>query len=75
MQIKNRIKSNDELYGDFELIPLNSDAVQQRINFFAEKVGTLLKDEFYDGSELNKYYEAMNFWRGIKDNHCAKDRT
>ena len=70
MTIKNKIKPNEELYGDFELIPLNLDAVQQRIDFFEKKVaGTINGDQemFY------KYYKAWKLWEGLKGEHCERD--
>ena len=69
MTIKNKIKPNEELYGDFELIPLNLDAVQQRIDFFKSKIKDCLENKSeYD--KFNMYYEAMNFWENIKREHC-----
>lgn len=70
MTIKNKIKPNEELYGDFELIPLPLDAVQQRIDFFRDKADKSWsnKDE-----KFQEYYEAMVFWEGIKGEHCERD--
>ena len=70
MEINTTIKSNEELYGDFELIPLNLDAVQQRIDFFQNKVEIALSNN--DGT-LNKYHKAWEFWKEIKEKHCKKD--
>ena len=69
MTIKNKIKPNEELYGDFELIPLNLDAVQQRIDFFARKVRDCIRGGDM-GDRLNVFLEAYNFWEGIKREHC-----
>ena len=39
MQLNTQIKGNDELYGnDIHLMPLNLDAVDQRINYFIKKI-------------------------------------
>ena len=75
MQIDTSIKPNCELYGDFELMPLNLDAVQQRIDFFIEKIKDMLQVHFMkrDSNELNKYMKARDFWIEIKDKHCLKD--
>lgn len=71
MELKKTIKSNEELYGDFELIPLNLDAVQQRIDFFEEKVSvTMLGD---DQLKFYKYHKAWEHWKEIKDKHCIKE--
>ena len=71
MTIKNKIKPNEELYGDFadKLIPLNLDAVQQRIDFFKSKIKDCLENKSeYD--KFNMYYEAFNFWVCIQKEHC-----
>ena len=67
METKKTIKSNEELYGDFELIPLNLDAVNQRILFFRGKVELALSTN--DGT-LDKYHKAWEFWKEIKEKHC-----
>lgn len=69
MEIKNKIKPNEELYGDFadKLIPLNLDGVQQRIDFFRDKAD---KSWSNNDEKLQEYYEAMLFWEGIKREHC-----
>lgn len=72
MELKKTIKSNEELYGDFELIPLNASAVNQRIWFFEDKAREMLKGT-YDTNELNKYIDAWNFWKEMKDKHCEKE--
>ena len=72
MESKKTIKSNEELYGDYELIPLNSDAVQQRIDFFYGKM-----DEYKDTKEydlFNEYHKHWVFWQGIKAEHCIKEK-
>ncbi len=67
MELKKTIKPNEELYGDYELIPLNLDAVQQRIDFFEEKV-----EQTWRGNDVifYKYHKAWEFWKEIKDKHC-----
>ena len=70
---KQTIKNNDELYEDIELIPLNLDAVQHRIDYFKSRVDEFLDDEKYNHDELNKFHKAYVFWVGIKDKHCVKN--
>ena len=70
MEIKKRIKPNEELYGDFELIPLNLDAVQQRIDFFKDKCEDMWNNGLAAGYEWNEVYKHMKFWEGIKKEHC-----
>ena len=69
MELKKTIRSNEELYGDYELIPLNVDAVDQRIDFFSDKITALLKTN-YNSDELTKFLKALNFWIELKDKHC-----
>ncbi len=73
MELKKTIKSNEELYGDYELIPLNLDAVQQRIDFFNERVGDALDNESYSSDSLSRYHKAWVFWKEIRENHCERD--
>ena len=65
MEIFNKIKSNEELYGDFELIPLPLEPVQQRIDFFNGKMKELIKIEYMnrDMDAFNKYTKARDFWK------------
>ena len=71
MKIKRGIKSNEELYGDFELIPLNLDAVEQRIEFFRSKV-TAHMEKDNRGSDFLRDYIAWEFWKDMKDKHCLQ---
>ena len=71
MQLDTSVKGNEELYGDdIELIPLNLDAVDQRINYFGKKVKATMHG---DQSEFYKYHKAWEHWKGIKENHCLKE--
>ncbi len=70
MIIRKRIKTNDELYGDFELIPLNLDAVEQRIEFFGAKVKYELDKKIRSAAFL-KHYRAWVFWKDMKRKHCV----
>ena len=70
MTTKQTILSNDELYHGIELIPLNIDAVQQRIDYFEEMVDKYIDDNHYDTLKLNKYHKALVTWRELKDKHC-----
>ena len=72
MEAKRTIRSNEELYGDLELIPLNLDAVQQRIDFFSNKVGVMLNSN-YNSGELNTVIKHWDFWKEIKEKHCLKE--
>lgn len=78
MERKQTIKSNEELYGDYELIPLDLDAVQQRINFFDYKVSDLMArekylKEHYEPAVMNDCIKHRAFWQGIKEEHCTKE--
>ena len=75
METKKTILSNEELYGDYELIPLNIEAVEQRINFFKDKITEQISTHFMsrDSELLNRYMKASSFWIGIRDEHCIKD--
>ena len=77
METKKTIKTNEEIYGDFKLIPLNLDAVNQRVEFFEDKVKVLLDVHFMyrDDTLMNKYIKHSIFWQGIKENHCEKIST
>ena len=70
MTIKNKIKPNEELYGDFadKLIPLNLDAVQQRIDFFEAKCESAWEERRHE--DFNAHHKDMNFWIGMKKEHC-----
>jgi len=76
MQIDTAIKPNCELYGDFELIPLNLEAVQQRIDFFRDRVSEEVVVHFMErnNNDLNKYMKARDFWKEIKEKHCIKEQ-
>ena len=67
-----KIKSNKELYGDFELIPLPIEPVQQRIDFFDGKLGKLLKVHYLeqDSEAIEATIKHKTFWEGIKEYHC-----
>lgn len=71
MVTKKTITNNEELYGDLKLIPLNLDAVQQRIDHFKAKVVMALEQRDY--VTATKFETHYNFWKGIKENHCAKE--
>lgn len=73
MQTKTTITSNEEIYGDFRLVPLPLDAVNQRIEFFGTQIALLLNNKDYDSNMLSKYFKHRTFWEGIRDNHCSKD--
>jgi hypothetical protein len=75
METKKTIQSNEELYGDFELIPLPYDAVEQRINFFRDKIAEEVSIHFMDrdNEKLNKYMKASAFWIEIRDKHCLQE--
>ena len=69
MTTKQTIMPNDELYDGIELIPLNMDAVQQRIDYFDRKVReTINEDQF----EFYKYHKAWTFWKELRDKHCIR---
>ena len=70
METQTRIRSNEELYGDLELIPLPVEPIQQRIDFFEGKVKeTMHGDQF----EFYKYYKAWEHWKQIKQEHCLEE--
>ena len=76
MEFDTSIKPNCELYGEFELIPLNLEAVQQRIDFFEYKVQVHMGVHFMkrNNNALNKYMKARDFWKEIKEKHCLKEK-
>ena len=72
MLAKRTIKPNNKLYDGIELIPLNVEAVNQRIDYFQGK----LEDEIINGcnnANVNKWNKALSHWKGIKEWHCEED--
>ena len=70
MEISTAIKSNEELYGDVKLIPLNLDAVNQRIEICDRNIERMLSSGQYETNELNASIKAGSFWRDMKEYHC-----
>jgi len=66
-------KTNEYLYGKgAKLMPLNIDAVQERIDKLIERRTELYKPHYSEREDmlLNKIVEAISFWENMKRTNC-----
>lgn len=72
MENKKTFISNDILYRGLPLIPLDKEAVQQRINILKKYLSQELDIYFIDQDvgQINLLNKAINHWEMIKEQHC-----
>lgn len=73
-QLKHKIKSNTELFGDAILLPLDKEAVEQRITVLRDRINALFKNDMwtkdFNAEQLNKLLKAEELWSTLLENHC-----